>query len=101
MNKLGKPAERKKCLRCNEWFWSKPKKVFTIVNGKREKHYETEDYCPKCNKLKNAYEQKDNNDRLRIRVLDKNVNVRREVEMLHKLEHYNPALLDKLRKGIK
>lgn len=98
---MGKPAVRKKCLRCNEEFWDKPKKVVTVSKGKRSKYYETEDYCSKCRRLRDAYEQKDTNDRLRVKVLDKKVNVKREVEMLQKLEHYNPALLDKLRRGEK
>ena len=98
---MGKPAERKRCLRCNEYFWSKPKKVVTVVNGKREKHYESEDYCNQCRLLVNQYEQKEVNDRLRIRVLDSKVNIKREVDMLHKLEHFNPALLEKFRKGEK
>ena len=98
---MGKPAERKRCLRCNEWFWDKPKKIITKVNGKEEKHYEGEDYCVKCRRLRDSYEQKDIGDRLRIRVLDSKVNVKREVDMLHKLEHFNPALLEKFRKGEK
>jgi len=91
----------KNCLRCNNKFWANCKKIKTIVNGKLVKHIEEEDYCVTCLRLRDSYEQKDNNDRLRIRVLDKKINVKREVDMLHRLEHYNSALLDKLRKGIK
>lgn len=82
----------KKCLRCRKKFSTKPKK--NKITGQ----YEEEDYCAKCRHLKEKYKQKKVSDRIRIRVLNKKVDLRMEVETLRRLEIYNPRLIEKLRR---
>lgn len=94
---MGKSIVKKNCLRCNREFSTKPKKVVTLVNGKRKKHYEVKDYCQSCRHIVTKAKQHGIKERIQVRIREKKVNIKKEVEMLRRLENYNPALLDKLR----
>jgi flavoprotein len=95
---MGKSAVKKKCARCQKEFTTKPKKVKTRVNDKLMVHWEEEDYCQRCRHGVIKMKQMGIKEKLDVRVRERKVDIKKEVETLRRMENYNPALLEKLRR---
>jgi len=91
---LGKAAVKKKCLRCSQEFFSKPKKV------KGTNEWEEEEYCQRCRHLISMVKQQPQKERTQIRVIAKKIDFRQDVEVLRAMERFNPRALDKLREPL-
>jgi len=104
---LGKPAVKKKCLRCGKEFFDKPKRVKVITRGphgekkiEKTKFYEEQDYCQRCRHLITMVKQQPQKEKAQIRVIAKKVDFKQDVEVLRAIEKFNPRALDKLRKPL-
>jgi len=84
------PKVRRTCSKCGRLFWTTPYKD-------EEGNWHTSTKCQKCKNRERQEKQRNKGKEVRIRVLEKKVNLKREIDQLIWLENRHPKLVDKIR----